>query len=161
MTPAAATSTPAPDALAHLRDRLDGRNLVFFDGSCVMCNGFVLFAHHRDRRGALRFAPLDGESFRFLAEALPGLAGEDSMVLLRFRPDGSPDAALRSSAALGVLASLGGFWAFLARLGQIVPRPLRDAVYRAVAALRHKLFGRYSPGACPLPPPDLTAKLLP
>ncbi|HUG94320.1 MAG TPA: DUF393 domain-containing protein, partial [Planctomycetaceae bacterium] len=40
------------------------RPIVFFDGVCGLCNGFVDFALPRDRRGRLLFAPLQGETAR-------------------------------------------------------------------------------------------------
>ena len=35
----------------------------------------------------------------------------------------------------------------------IIPRPLRDAAYRIVAAVRHRIAGRSN--ACEIPPPEI------
>ena len=40
----------------------------------------------------------------------------------------------------------------------IVPRPLRDAVYRVVAAVRQRLAG--SSNACEVPPPEIRQRLV-
>jgi predicted DCC family thiol-disulfide oxidoreductase YuxK len=40
----------------------------------------------------------------------------------------------------------------------IVPRPLRDLVYRIVAAIRHRLAG-YS-NACEIPPPEIRSRII-
>ena len=39
-----------------------------------------------------------------------------------------------------------------------VPRPIRDAVYRVVAAVRHRLAGRSN--ACEIPPPEIRERLI-
>jgi predicted DCC family thiol-disulfide oxidoreductase YuxK len=39
-----------------------------------------------------------------------------------------------------------------------VPAPVRDAVYRAVAAVRHRLAGRSN--ACEIPPPEIRDRLI-
>jgi predicted DCC family thiol-disulfide oxidoreductase YuxK len=66
---------------------------------------------------------------------------------LTVAPDGSEQVLVRSEAVLAVLRHVGGVWAGLAVLGRWVPRPLRDAVYAAVAARRHWL----APRTCQLP----------
>ena len=47
---------------------------------------------------------------------------------------------------------------WLARVGLVVPRVVRDAVYRLVARNRYRWFGRTE--ACRLPTPDLRARFL-
>ena len=38
------------------------RTIVFYDGVCALCNGFVKFATRRDKGAALHFAPLQGDT---------------------------------------------------------------------------------------------------
>ena len=38
-----------------------------------------------------------------------------------------------------------------------MPAPLRDVVYRGVAAVRHRLAGRSN--ACEMPPPEIRARM--
>jgi predicted DCC family thiol-disulfide oxidoreductase YuxK len=40
----------------------------------------------------------------------------------------------------------------------LVPRPLRDLVYRGVAAVRHRLAGPSN--ACNVPPPAIRARMI-
>lgn len=44
--------------------------VIFFDGVCGLCNGFVDFALARDRRGVFRFATLQGETAK---TRIPGI----------------------------------------------------------------------------------------
>jgi predicted DCC family thiol-disulfide oxidoreductase YuxK len=114
---------------------------------------FVLAA---DRRGAFRFAPLDGETFRGAVPAGRRAPLPDSIVLLR------ADGALlaRSDAALHVLRRLGGGWRALAALLALVPRRLRDAGYDFVAGRRSRWFARPAE-ACPVVPAPLRSRFSP
>jgi predicted DCC family thiol-disulfide oxidoreductase YuxK len=64
---------------------------------------------------------------------------------------------LRSTASLRIAGHLTAPWRW-ARVLLWVPVPIRDAVYRAVAAVRHRLAGRST--ACELPPPELRGRLI-
>jgi predicted DCC family thiol-disulfide oxidoreductase YuxK len=129
--------------------------VVLFDGVCNLCNGFVQFVIEHDAAGQFRFAALQsGAGQALLREyGLPTPAEPDSVVLLA---DGQ--AYTHSAAALGILARLNGRWAVLAQVGQWVPRPMRDAVYRLIARYRYRWFGRQE--SCWLPTPELKARFL-
>jgi predicted DCC family thiol-disulfide oxidoreductase YuxK len=114
---------------------------------------FVLWA---DRGGVFRFAPLGGETFRSRVrederEGLP-----DSLVLL------TPDGRLwtRSAAVVLTLRARGGRWRLLAALVALVPGPAADALYDAVARIRHRLFARPA-DVCPVVPPLLRSRFDP
>jgi len=115
----------------------------------------------RHERGShrLRFATLQG---RYGANAVGGhrsLAAVDSVVWLDASPDGAAGRALvRSDAVLAVLEHLGGGWRWLARLGRLVPRMSRDALYRVVARSRYRVFGQ--DGSCLVPTPAQRARFL-
>jgi predicted DCC family thiol-disulfide oxidoreductase YuxK len=134
--------------------------VLLYDGSCVFCNGVVRFIVARDRAGAMRFAPLQGETARAILVHHPALAGSDSLVLVEL---GQGSQALdqvsgRSDAVLRVAEYLGGPWR-AARVLHLVPRFLRDGVYDLFAAWRHRLFGRC--GTCPVPEPAVRERFLP
>lgn len=70
-----------------------------------------------------------------------------------------PDEALlaRSDAILFMLMQLGGIWS-LAGIGYVLPRALRDAVYKLVARNRYRVFGKFE--SCILPEPKHRARFL-
>lgn len=115
-------------------------NVVLFDGVCHLCQGAVKFIIRRDPERRFRFASLQSE------------AGERILQGSR-RPDISPDRIntivlyqngeyfTRSSAALRIAKGLRFPWP-LAFGFIIVPRFIRDAVYRIVAANRYRWFGK-------------------
>jgi predicted DCC family thiol-disulfide oxidoreductase YuxK len=114
----------------------------------------VRFLLARDGAGAIRFAPLAGTTGRALRAAHPVPAFDDTVlwyepargVLLR-----------RSDAVLAALRQLGGAWRWLAALGAVVPRPIRDAAYDAVARRRARCFA----AACLLPTASERPRFLP
>lgn len=128
--------------------------ILFYDGDCALCHGSVKWLLARDQRGALRFAPLTGETAtRFLPELL---RTQTATVVLRHR-DGR--LAVRSGAILGALMMIGGGWSRLARGVEWIPSPLRDLVYRFISMGRYRVFGK-TKQSCPMVPKELRARLL-
>lgn len=112
------------------------------------------FVARRDAAGRVRFAPLEGPTFRRL---VPGWT-EPGASLVVLPEGGAP--LVRSEAVLHLLTTLGGPWARLARLAGALPRPLRDGLYALVARHRHRCFRRPE-GPCPVLPPGLGARVDP
>jgi predicted DCC family thiol-disulfide oxidoreductase YuxK len=128
----------------------DGRPVwVLFDGECGLCDAVVRWLLARDRRAALRYAPLAGGVGAAVRRRHPELPGGDETMVLVEAPE-TPDerVRVRSDAALAILVHLGGAWRLAAVL-RLVPRPLRDAAYRCVAGRRRRWFGRLD--ACRIP----------
>ena len=122
--------------------------ILLYDGTCGLCDASVQWILRRDRRGTLRFAPLQGETAASLRRAHPEIGQVDSVVWVEPGASGQAARALvRSDAALRVAAYLGGIWS-LAGVASIVPRGWRDAIYAQVAKHRHHLAGA---PACAIP----------
>ena len=113
------------------------RFLVLFDGTCNFCNGSVRFIMNRDRCERFAFLSSQTDEGRALAEK-HGFAGPTpgSMILI----DGERVFS-RSTASLQIARRLDGLWPILYAL-IIIPRPIRDAVYKWFAARRHRFFGK-------------------
>lgn len=134
------------------------RITVFFDGVCNMCNGVVSYLVGRDRERLFRYAPLQGETYRRLVGERPALADVDSLVVAREKADGTREVLTHSDGPLFLARRLGGWWSMVAAL-RILPRFLRDGMYRIVAKLRYRLFGKKE--TCRLPTPEERALFLP
>jgi predicted DCC family thiol-disulfide oxidoreductase YuxK len=118
----------------------------------------VVFLLARDRRGALRFAPLQGVKAADLGARHPKLPPLDETMVLVEAPESAAERVrVRSDAALAILARLGGPWRLAAVL-RIFPAPLRDAVYRFVARRRKRWFGELD--ACRVPSADDRTRFL-
>lgn len=132
--------------------------VLLYDGECEVCAASVQFVLQREAPGRhhLYFAPLQGMVAADLRARFPALASADSVVWYTPSPDGGR-ILLRSDAVLAVLRHLGGVWKMLGVAGHLVPRPLRDYMYRAVATRRQSLAAP----ACLLPTSQQRARFLP
>jgi predicted DCC family thiol-disulfide oxidoreductase YuxK len=141
--------------LAHTRRVPD---LVLYDGGCGLCHRSVSFLARRDRDGSrFLFAPLGGETARTrLGGGGFGQHPAGTVVVL----DEKGAVRTRSDAVLHVLDRLGGGWRIVASAMRVVPRPLRDVAYLAVARIRGRLFARPQE-ACPRLPLYLASRFLP
>jgi predicted DCC family thiol-disulfide oxidoreductase YuxK len=129
--------------------------VVLFDGVCNFCNASVNWLIDRDGVANLRFAALQSTAGqRLLARfGRSGLeADPESVVLVE-------GGVLydRSTALLRAVRHLPGPWSWLAAL-RLVPRPLRDAVYRWFAARRYRWFGKSD--TCRVPTQEIRARFL-
>ena len=112
-------------------------SLILFDGVCNLCAWSVRFILPRDPAGRFTFAPLQSEAARNRLSAA-GLDADApaSLVLIE---DGR--IFQESTAALRIARHLRFPWPLLSTL-LIVPRVLRDPVYRFLARHRYRWFGR-------------------
>ena len=122
--------------------------IVFYDGDCALCGGFVRWVAARDRGERLFFAPLQGETARRHGIVLSQEPAAWSLSFVAGRRE-----YVRSDAALRAISELGGIWR-LATVLLVVPRRVRDGVYRLIARNRPR-------DRCPLPSPQLERRLLP
>ncbi|MEZ5426354.1 MAG: thiol-disulfide oxidoreductase DCC family protein [Pyrinomonadaceae bacterium] len=127
--------------------------IVLFDGVCNFCNDWVNFIIERDRKDHFKFAPLQSDTARrFLEEHNVDPEETDSVVVIE-----NEKAYTYSTAALRITRGLGGLWAVFYAL-IIVPKPIRDAVYKWIAGNRYKWFGKKE--ACMIPTPEVREKFL-
>jgi predicted DCC family thiol-disulfide oxidoreductase YuxK len=128
--------------------------ILLFDGHCNLCNAWVQFIVKRNPAKTIRFASLQSNAGRaLLAEHKIAQDYLDSLVLIeeeRF--------SVSSSAALRTLSYL-STWESQLKLLLVLPRPLRDLVYRFVARYRYKWFGRRE--QCMIPTAELNERFLP
>lgn len=111
--------------------------IIVFDALCVLCSANAQFVLRHDRRGHFRLASMQGEVGSALYRRF-GIEPADPETLIVV--DG--DQALRDSdAVLAIYANLGWPWRMLGMF-RLVPRALRDPVYRLVARNRYRLFGK-------------------
>ncbi len=128
------------------------RTVVFFDGVCGLCNRTVDFLIARDHARVLRYAPLQGETFRDVTRDRPDLRAVDSVIVMHeieTTNGARREFHVRSRAALFALSRLGSSWTWLRRLAALMPQPVSDLVYRFVARVRYRIWGKLD--ACRMP----------
>jgi predicted DCC family thiol-disulfide oxidoreductase YuxK len=128
--------------------------LVLYDGTCGLCSASVqwIFRHERDH--AIVFAPLQGPTATLARARYPHIPQAiDSVV---FITDGR--AYLRSKALLHAAGHLRAPWR-VAHALRWLPGFVLDLSYRAIAAVRYRIWGRAD--ACGLATPEQRARFLP
>lgn len=125
---------------------------LLFDGVCNLCNGAVQFVLDHERDHTLRFAALQSPEAKDLLGDHPLPAGLDSVLLVE-----GGEVFAHSDAALRVARHLRMPWRLLG-VFRVVPRFVRDAVYRFVARHRYRWFGKSE--TCRIPTPELRARFL-
>lgn len=126
--------------------------MLLFDGVCNLCNGAVDFVLRHERAPTLQFAALQSVAGIELLRAHGVAPALETMVLVE-----PGRVSVRSTAALRVARHLRAPWSW-AFAWLIVPRPLRDLVYRVVARNRLRWFGERE--TCRVPTPELRARFL-
>jgi predicted DCC family thiol-disulfide oxidoreductase YuxK len=134
-----------------------GKRVVFFDGVCNLCNGYIDFLIQRDRARGLMFASLQSEAGQAVIRAVPAAAVPDTYYSV-FLLDTDGRIYERSDAIMKSLLSLGGMYRLLGVLW-LVPRLLRDVVYRGVSRWRYRIFGTRQ--SCRLPTAEERAMFVP
>lgn len=127
--------------------------ILLFDGVCNLCSGSVQWVLKHDTQGVFRFAPLQSNFAQNLLSTFGySDTGMGTVVLVA---DGK--LFTHSDAVLELLRRIGGFWS-LAYGFKILPRSLRDWMYKAVANNRYHWFGKHE--ACWLPRPEWSSRFL-
>jgi predicted DCC family thiol-disulfide oxidoreductase YuxK len=133
--------------------------IILYDGVCGLCNRLVQFLLKHDNNGRLRFASLQSD---FAVKVLQrhGIDPKDLDTLHVIENYEQPGERVlqRSDAILRAGRELGGFWSVSSKLGRVVPRTLRDVIYRFVARNRYRVFGKYD--TCMLPEPNQRSRFL-
>ena len=152
---APATDPATSAALERARSLLrDGKMVVLFDGVCGLCNRSVDFIRSRDPRGRVYFASLQsGLGQQLLREH--GFSTENFRTIVALKGE---RALVESEAVLTIGEGLTTGLALAARALRLLPRPIRDALYRAVAARRLSWFGELA--ECRMPTAEDREKLL-
>ena len=131
----------------------EARPIIVFDAECLLCSANAQFVLNQDRQGRFLLASMQGEAGSALYRRF-GIdpADPDTLIVVegdRVRRD--------SDAILAIWAGLGWPWRAGAMF-RLVPRPLRDLVYRWVARHRYRLFGKRD--TCWLPDPAFRDRML-
>jgi predicted DCC family thiol-disulfide oxidoreductase YuxK len=115
----------------------NGRAVLVFDAQCVLCSANAQLVLRNDRRRHFLLASMQGPTGAALLEA-NGVDPLDPETIIVVTDGGT----LRNSdAVLYVYRHLGWPWRALSAL-TLVPRAIRDPVYRWVARNRYRWFGK-------------------
>jgi predicted DCC family thiol-disulfide oxidoreductase YuxK len=119
--------------------------IIFFDGHCGLCNGFVDFVIRNDNEMKFQFSPLQSDF------ANENLTPEDVQDLKSVIVQISGKTFKKSQAVFAVLSELGGTWRWLCVFAYF-PSVLRNWIYDLIARNRYHLFGKRE--SCRIPTAD-------
>lgn len=108
--------------------------ILFFDGICIMCNNLIRFVLRHDKKRLFKFATLQGKTAEKLLP--PDYKNELKTIVLL----DDKGFHTESDAILRLLLGLGGIFS-LVNIVKIIPKIIRDKVYRFIAKNRYSWFG--------------------
>ncbi|MEO1221187.1 MAG: DCC1-like thiol-disulfide oxidoreductase family protein [Pseudomonadota bacterium] len=131
--------------------------IIVFDGVCVLCTANARFVLKNDHRGHFRMAAMqDAAGAAIMRHAGLDPLDPTSFILLDAESDGGR-IWMNSDAVLHMWSELGWPW----RAGavfRLIPRLVRDPIYKMIARNRYKWFGKRE--ECWVPSPEQAARIL-
>ena len=132
---------------------MDYPAVVLFDGVCNLCNSAVQLIIRYDKKAYFSFASLQGEyGQKFLKANNLNTEDYDSFILFE-----NGTMYTESTAALYVAKRMGFPWILSYPL-LIIPKFIRDAVYRLIAKNRYQWFGKKE--QCMIPSPNVQNRFI-
>ncbi len=132
----------------------DHPQLILYDGECNICNGGVRIVLQHEREPYWHFAALQSPAGQTLSRHFDmPVDNFDTMIVID-----RGEVLYRSDAMVRVNSKLKAPYRWFAGGIGLLPKPIRDAGYRKLAANRFKWFGRRD--SCPVPGPSVRARFV-
>ncbi len=126
------------------------KNIVLFDGVCTLCQSTVQFIIKRDRNKKFVFSSIQSPYAQRTLGSSSIFLDFKSVVYIQEGKYYS-----MSTAILMILKELGSGWQLLYGF-IIIPRPIRDWIYRLIAKYRYRWFGKTNKLCENINPQDLS-----
>ncbi len=125
--------------------------IIFFDGVCGLCNGFIDFVIKHDQEKKFKFSPLQSD---FAKTTLGSEFTQDlkTVIVLINKKKFS-----KSSAVFEVLRELGNLWSVFL-IFKFLPTKLNNFFYDLIASNRYSLFGKKE--TCRIPTPEERSRFI-
>ena len=133
------------------KEHQDHHTILLFDDSCNLCNWLVRIILRYESVPVIHFAQLKSEVGQGLLDDVD-LNSMDTVVLIS-----GDKVFVESEAALNIAEFLRIPWRWFC-LAKVVPKPIRDYIYRMIARNRYSWFGRSK--KCDLPGTEFRSRFL-
>jgi len=130
------------------------QHIILFDGVCNLCNDSVIFILKHEKDPIFRFASIQSETGKELLSWC-GFPKKFSDAVIYIK---NGRIYQGSTAALKIGQTLKFPWSAISSLGMLVPKILRDWVYRQIGTHRYQWFGKRD--VCMIPTENLKARFL-
>ncbi len=117
----------------------EGKSLILFDGDCLLCNRSIQYVLRKDKSKSFLFAPLQTQKVQQLLQSLNIKIKDNipnSVILIE-----DEKVYQESTAVLKIIARLSGAVKYLS-VFRIVPKFIRNPIYRFIAQRRYRWFGK-------------------
>ena len=127
--------------------------IIVFDAMCVLCSANAQFVLRRDKRHHFNLASMQGDLGAALYRKFDIDPDDPESIIVVQGEHALKD----SDAVLAIYSGLGWPWRIIS-IFKIIPRPLRDSIYRLIARNRYRIFGKRD--TCWMPLPEDRARIL-
>lgn len=110
--------------------------IILFDGECNLCNGAVDFLIQNDYKRIFRYASLQSDVGKELANKLNLPSKIDSIILVF-----DNNWYIKADAVIQIIKELKWYWRIFLFV-EILPKSLRDKIYDWIADNRYNWFGK-------------------
>jgi len=137
-----------------MRNKTD--NIILFDGICNLCNSSIQFIIKKDKKNLFKFASLQSDAAKnILLHYFPKknkFNNFDTIYLIK-----NDTILTESTAILHILKELRSPYKLLFYF-IIIPKFIRDSIYKIISKNRYKWFGKKD--NCMIPTKELKSKFL-
>lgn len=142
------------DDTTHVQSSAGKQTIVVFDGVCNLCNGAVQYLLDHDRTNTLLFTSFQSARGSALLMAHGITTAPETIYVLH-----GNQLFTESQAVLFLSTFLQPAWIrYIGAAAHIIPRPLRDIIYRWIARNRYRWFGKRE--QCRLPTAEERSRFL-
>ncbi len=125
---------------------MEERKIIFFDGVCNLCNGFIDYVINRDKNKTIYYATLQSDIAKTQLEEY-NISLEKEYTTIYYYANNKLYS--KSSAILQIFLQLSMFHKIMSRIFWIIPKFIRDAIYGFISKNRYSFFGKKE--TCRLP----------
>lgn len=111
--------------------------IIFIDGVCSLCNGFVRFVNRYDKKNHFVFSSIQGVKFQTLYQK-----EKYSIESIVFYDSFTQNTYIKSEAVKKIFKELNIFFKFLSIFSNIFPVTFLNRIYDIVAKYRFSIFGK-------------------
>ena len=138
--------------IAELKEKSHKSPILFFDGVCHLCNGFVNGLIKKDHNMVFTFCALQSKTGQLISDHLH-LPQRINTVILLHRGRWY----VKSDVSFEIIRILGGWWKCLL-LFNLLPLKLKNWCYDRIAQNRYKWFGQAE--SCMIPDKSLIDRFI-
>lgn len=126
---------------------MTNKKIIFFDGVCNLCNGFIDYVINRNKNQSIYYATLQSDIAVEKLKEYNNIVLESNYNTIYYYANNKLYS--KSSAVLRIFLELSSFHKVTAKILLLIPKFIRDACYNVIAINRYRFLGKKE--TCRLP----------